>query len=168
MLDRAPVVMGDTAFVGNVGWYDYSFADPSMADLPEQYYREKRWPKRVSWNDGTYVRLGRSDPEFNAELLRQTTDDLKGLPAAVKTVVLVTHHIGFAELVPRTPDDKARTFCNAFLGSRALGELALADPRIRYHISGHTHVKQWVRKGHIEAITVGSTYDEKRFVTLEV
>jgi 3',5'-cyclic AMP phosphodiesterase CpdA len=168
MLDRAPVVMGDTAFVGNVAWYDYSFADPALKDVPEQCYREKRWPKHVLWNDGRYVRLGKSDAEFNAELMRQIDEDLKGLPATVKTVVLVTHHIGFAELVPRTREDDARAFCNAFLGSRALGQLVMGDSRIRYHVSGHTHVKQRVKKGHVEAITVGSTYEEKRFVTLEV
>lgn len=168
MLDRAPVVMDDVAFVGNVAWYDYSFADPTLKEVSEEYYLQKRWPKRVAWNDGKYVRLGMSDTEFNNELLKQLHDDLQGLPAAVKTVVLVTHHIGFEELVPRTPNDKARAFCNAFLGSRALGKLVSDDPRIRYHVSGHTHVKQRVKKGHVEAITVGSTYEEKRFVTLDV
>jgi predicted phosphohydrolase len=168
MLDRAPVVMGDVAIVGNMGWYDYSLADRSLTKIPVEYYSSKRWPKRVAWNDGKYVRLGRSDADFNQELVNQLRDDLSSLPANVKTVVVVTHHIGFQELVPHTPEDEARMFCNAFLGSVALGEVTAADERVRYHISGHTHHKKRVTKGHVEAITVGSTYEEKRLVALDL
>jgi predicted phosphohydrolase len=168
MLDRAPVVMGDVAIVGNMGWYDYTLADRSLAGIPDEYYRSKRWPKRVAWNDGKYVRLGRSDADFNQELVGQLRDDLSSLPGTVKIVVVVTHHIGYRELVPQTPDDEARTFCNAFLGSVALGEVAEGDERVKYHISGHTHFKKRVTKGHVEAITVGSTYEEKRLVTLDL
>lgn len=168
MLDRAPVVMGDVAFVGNIAWYDYSLADKDLEGIEDEYYRSKRWPRRVAWNDGKYVRLGRSDAEFSNELLKQMEEDLASLPGTVKTVVVVTHHIGFEELVPGNPEDQARRFCNAFLGNRSLGEAVLRDPRVRYHISGHTHTKQRVVKGHVEAITVGSTYEEKRFVTLDL
>lgn len=168
MLDREPVVMGTTAFVGNIGWYDLSFRDPSLAGPDLVCYESKRWPGRVTWNDGPYIRLGRSDADFCGELRQQMESQIRALPPVVTTIVVVTHHVAFAEMANRPADDEIGRFCMAFSGSAALGRLLIQDQRIRYHICGHTHAKQRVTKGHVESINVGSTYEAKRFALVEL
>src|SRR4051794_41160815 len=39
-LETDPFVAADIAFVGSVGWYDYSFAQPSL-DIPRRFYEAK-------------------------------------------------------------------------------------------------------------------------------
>jgi 3',5'-cyclic AMP phosphodiesterase CpdA len=168
MLDTEPVVLGTTAFVGNVGWYDLSFRDASLSGPDEACYQSKRWPGRVIWNDGPYVRLGRSDAAFCEELRQRIESQIRSLPPVVATIVAVTHHVAFAEMANRPGDDEVGRFCAAFSGSAALGRLLIQDPRIRYHICGHTHAKQRVTKGHVESINVGSTYEAKRFAMIEL
>jgi len=168
LLDKDPVILGTTAFVGNIGWYDLSFRDPSLVGPDERCYESKRWPGHVTWNDGPYVRLGKSDAEFCGELRQRLEADIRGLPPVVTTIVVVTHHVAFAEMARRAEDDEIGRFCMAFSGSAALGQLLLGDQRIRYHICGHTHTKQRVTKGHVESINVGSTYEDKRFAMVEL
>lgn len=42
-LDQKPFIKGKVGFVGNIGWYDYSFKDKSKP-IPPQYYSSKQWP----------------------------------------------------------------------------------------------------------------------------
>jgi putative phosphoesterase len=168
MLDTGPRVVGNVAFVGNIGWYDYSLRDPALPPTPRKSYEKKTWHGQRMWMDGEYVHLGMSDAEFNQELLAELRKQLDSVPPDVETIIAVTHHLAFQEMVHRKPDDRVWNFCNAFLGSRALGELLLQYPRVRYHFCGHTHSSKQVVKGKLTSINVGSTYDRKRLEILRV
>ncbi len=168
MLDAGPSMVGRVAFVGNVAWYDYSFADPDLPPTRQRSYERKRWEGVATWNDGIFVRLGMSDPEFCSLLNQRLRDQLAGLPAEVQTVVAVTHHVGYDEMVLRKAEPPGWNFCAAFLGSRALGELLAADPRVRYHLCGHTHTASTVTRGGLCAVNIGSTYRRKRIEVIEL
>ena len=42
-LEGAPLIAGDVAIVGNLGWYDYSFAQPELG-IPRRFYEHKVSP----------------------------------------------------------------------------------------------------------------------------
>jgi hypothetical protein len=54
------------------------------------------------------------------------------------------------------------------MGSERLGAELLKHDRARYHLCGHAHAPYRQYNGHIECITIGSTYERKELVTLEV
>ena len=168
MLDQGAVVMNQVAFVGNIGWYDYSFADPNLPPSQERNYEQQRWADVCSWNDFVFVKRAMSDQQFCSWLLERLRQQLLSLPAAVTTVVAVTHTVAFAEMVMPNLKKPAENFFNAFQGSRRIGELLLSDPRVKYHFCGHTHSSLRLQKGHLLSVNVGSTYDKKRLEILEV
>jgi len=171
MLDTGPKVVGSTAFVGTVGWYDYSFHDPASPLAPgkaDYDYETKRWGGMPMWMDAVFVRLGMSDTTFNSLLLARLREQIKSLPRRVKTIVAVSHHIAFQDMVIRKPHDQEWNFCNAFQGSAGLGELLLEDPRVRFHFCGHSHFKRRLKRGALTSINIGSTYERKRLEMVEV
>jgi 3',5'-cyclic AMP phosphodiesterase CpdA len=168
MLDGAPMTFGNVAIVGSAGWYDYTLADPRLELPHDSDYAAKRWCGRVIWNDGIFVRLGRTDKEFCAGLLRRLEEDIDSVEAQVDTIVAVTHVIGFEEMLTSKPDIPTWVFCNAYMGSTQLGALLLRHPKVSYHLCGHTHEARVVRKGHLTSINVGSTYARKRLEVLTV
>jgi predicted phosphohydrolase len=168
MLDGAPMAFGNVAVVGSAGWYDYTFADPRL-ELPRNSdYAAKRWRGHVIWNDGNFVRLGMTDKEFCAQLMRRLEEDIMSIEAQAETIVAVTHFIGFEEMVTRRPDDPMWGFCNAYMGSVELGAVLLKHPKVRYHLCGHTHEARTVQKGTLTSINVGSTYARKRLEVLNI
>lgn len=42
-LDQKPFMKGNVGFVGNIGWYDYSFRNYKKP-IPDEYYKNKHWP----------------------------------------------------------------------------------------------------------------------------
>jgi hypothetical protein len=171
MLDMEPKVVGRVAFVGSIGWYDYTFRDPRLPLAPDKMdydYERKTWGGMPNWMDAVYVRLGMSDVAFNSLLLSRLRAQLQALPKTVKTIVAISHHIAFEKMVGRKDHDLEWSFCNAFQGSRGLGELLLEDPRIKYHFCGHSHFKGRVRRDGLTSINVGSTYRRKRLEVVEV
>ena len=63
------------------------------------------------------------------------------LPAKqVDTIVVVTHHLPFQEMVyypNRLPFD----FFSAYMGSEGLGTTILEEPFVKYVICGHSYIK---------------------------
>jgi putative phosphoesterase len=167
MLDTGPRILGEIAFAGNIGWYDYSFMDPSLPPSRERRYDLQCWDRVAMWNDAVCVKRPMSDTEFHNILLNDLRRQIAEIPQSVKTIVMVTHMVAFEEMVVRSKKDQAWNFCNAFLGGRKLGELFLSDPRIKYHFCGHTHTIARVEKGGMVSINVGSTYEKKRLEILQ-
>lgn len=189
-LEREPVRLGEAAFVGSVGWYGYSFAAVELG-IPHRFYQAKLSPgaaRRLGgyddlfqtdsdispaaydvvarWNDGRYVKLGRSDEAFLDERLATLRTQLDSL-AAVPTVVAAIHHLPFAELLP--PSRRPQwDFAKAFLGSGRIGELLLKYPNVRRVYCGHSHFPAEAHIGHVHAVNIGSGYREKRFLTLDM
>lgn len=141
LLDAGPVVLGGIGFAGSLGWYDLSTADPDLG-LPLATYREGEWGG-LRWNDHRLAVWG--DGAGGRMVERDVADRLRARLAAhlatleTARVVAVTHTLPFAAQVARSPSPAWR-FVNAFMGSTALGDLLLADPRVELAIAGHTHI----------------------------
>lgn len=181
---------GDAALVGSVGWYDYSFAPPGLG-IPRRFYEHKVSPgvawrhdeyarlcpdaEDVSpaarelfarWNDGQFVKLGRSDDAFLEELLAQLRAQLEAL-AGVGNVIVAVHHLPFRELLP-PPGGAQWDFAKAYLGSDRIGKLLLEFGNVTRVLCGHSHFPAEARVGHIRATSIGSGYRWKTFKTLEL
>jgi 3',5'-cyclic AMP phosphodiesterase CpdA len=181
---------GDVAIVGSVGWYDYSFA-PAGLGIPRRFYEHKVSPgvaARVQeyaplladasdvspsalevvarWNDGRFVKLGRSDDAFLDELLAQLRAQLESLSAASEIVAAV-HHLPFRELLP-PPGGSQWDFAKAYLGSERIGKVLLEFPNVRHLLCGHSHIAAEARVGHVRAVNIGSGYRWKTWKALDL
>lgn len=189
-LDSQPYVADHFAIVGTLGWYDYGFA-PEYLGIPRRYYEAKVSPGAAEgleefehlldpteqlsevarstvarWNDGRFVRLGRSDTQFLDELLetlRQQLNTVRNQPQ----VVVATHHVPFAQLMP-PPHIPQWDFAKAFLGSPRIGEVIAAYDNVRYVLCGHAHMAARARLGTIDAQALGGGYRQKEYRLIDL
>lgn len=190
-LDSGPRVLGDVAFVGTVGWYDYSFRDESIG-VPLRFYECKVAPgyalrdpgfagllgdmadiapaglrANSRWMDGAMIRWSLTDAAFNQLTLERLAAQLAAVEAQARTIVAITHHIPFPEMLARKRDP-TWAFGNAFMGSLGLGQALLRCPKVRHAVCGHSHSRDRREVGAVRAVNVGCTYRMKRFEVLEV
>ncbi|HYO10411.1 MAG TPA: metallophosphoesterase [Tepidisphaeraceae bacterium] len=188
-LEDEPLLAGDVAIVGSVGWYDFSYAQASLG-IPKRFYEAKISPGAAAylggyealladaddlppharavvarWNDGKFITLGRSDEAFLAELLARLDAQLAAL-AHVPKVVAAVHHLPFRALLP-PPHSAQWDFAKAYLGSDAIGDVLLRYSNVRHAYCGHSHFPATAQVGHVRAVNIGSGYRSKRFEVLE-
>jgi predicted phosphodiesterase len=189
-LQDDPFVADDVAIVGSVGWYDYSFARADLG-IPRRFYEHKVSPGVAEryeeyrhllqdahdvspsarevfarWNDGRFVKLGRSDDAFLDELIGQLRGQLESV-ASSRHVVAAVHHLPFTQLLP--PAGGAQwDFAKAYLGSARIGQLLLEFPNVRDVVCGHSHLPAQAQVGPVRAINIGSGYGWKTWTTLEL
>jgi predicted phosphodiesterase len=166
LLDEHPEIIDGIGFAGNCAWYDYSFAGTEPP--PRSSYEKKMFGGHIIWNDFQFVRLGKTDRNYSDELLEKLEVDIQALESEVDQIVVVTHHVGFMEMLAFSEDFPGLNFCNAFMGNRRLGDMLLRHPKVRYHICGHTHARKELKQEHLISINPGSTYDEKKFQVLTI
>ena len=166
MLDRAPIRAGTTGFIGNIGWYDYSFRNPDLG-LSTETYRRKSLPGLCSWNDGIYIRWDMTDEVFTERCVQRLKRHYEAAEPKVDRVIAVLHHLPFAELLSG-PSSKAMDFCRAFMGSVRFGELLIRCPKVRFVICGHKHRPSACERGDLKALVVGSEYKMKRLLRLDI
>jgi hypothetical protein len=189
-LQDEPFVAGEIAIVGSVGWYDYSFAQPSLG-IPRRFYEHKISPGAAErfeefaflfdraddippharevvarWNDGRHVKLGRSDEQFLAELNAQLDSQLQGLRSK-RQVIAAIHHLPFREILP-PPHNAQWDFAKAYLGSDAIGRVLLKYPNVTHAFCGHSHTWGMANVEHIQVTNIESGYRMKSYTTLEV
>ena len=189
-LEGEPVRLGDVAFVGTVGWYDYSFAPPHLG-IPRRFYEHKVTPGAAErfghlsglfepaddigpagrevaarWNDARFVKLHRPDEAFLDELLGGLAAGLESVSDAERVVAAV-HHVPFRELLPPVRDDP-RDFAKAFMGSERIGQLLLRHPNVRHVFCGHSHFPVEADVGYVHAVNVGSGYRWKTFHRIDL
>jgi hypothetical protein len=156
-----PQVINGIGFAGTIGWYDYSMRDQQFDNImSEMIYRRKHYKGKV-WNDRRYARWEASDPEVALEMAEELDRDLSAVEGKADTVVAVTHHIPFIDLLRRT-GDPSRDYFNAFMGSVSLGETLLKHKKVSLSLSGHTHFKQDKMIHGIRAITTPLGYTRER------
>lgn len=190
-LDERPYIQDGIALVGSIGWYDYTFRQESLG-IPVRFYEHKVAPGAAArldeyrhlvngyddvapsmldittrWMDGAYVRLPMTDIEFTQRVRDRLVEHLRGAAGQAGEIVVAMHHLPFDEMV-RHSGRPNWDFANAYMGSRSFGELLLSEPKVRYVFCGHTHLRQRVRREHIECINVGSTYIAKRCEVLDL
>lgn len=154
-LPDSPLIEGDYAFVGSIGWYDYSFRRPEL-DIPYENYVQKEYRGSI-WYDLFKIDWKYSDAEATDLFNRKLTYDLETLPDQVSKVIYVSHHLPFKDLTvykDRLPWD----FHSAFMGASSTGEILLKDSRVILSISGHSHVRNMISIGGLTAITVPVGY----------
>jgi calcineurin-like phosphoesterase family protein len=184
MLDHAPKMSGHIGFVGNIGWYDYSFRDTRL-NVPMRFYQSKIGPGRArrlaewehlvdsvcdlhpnhyeitsAWRDGDFVRLPMTDEDFTSHLAQKLQTDLSYISPKCDKIVAVLHHLPRRELVWYRGDPNW-DFVTAFLGSRCFGDILRTVDNLSLCLSGHNHRSSVVKDGSVEYITLGSTYLEK-------
>ena len=190
-LDAGPAIIDATAFVGTIGWYDYSFRDESLA-VPLRFYEAKVGPgaaeamrrhqhlidghrdvtgamKQITaiWRDGQYIRLGATDAEFTQEQAIKLQRHIDQVAPHVRQIVAVVHHLPISEMAPYAEEPNWR-FARAFLGSCRFGEILDAQPKVKYVLAGHSHWPHRERRTHAEYINIGSGYHRKHQVELEL
>lgn len=154
-LPDSPHIQGNTAFVGSIGWYDYSFRRPEL-NIPMESYEQKEFRGAV-WYDSFKIDWSFTDVEATALFNQKLEYDLKTLPEHVTQVVYISHHLPFQDLTiyrGRFPWD----FHSAFMGARSTGLILENDMRVVLSISGHSHIRNRISRGNITAITVPLGY----------
>jgi len=192
VLDHAPHVVKGVGLVGSIGWYDYSFRDESLG-IPLPFYRAKVAPGAAGyftehrelmdqhaeslsadhlaitarWMDGVHVRLPLTDEQFTQWLADRLADQLATTAARAERIVVFTHHVPFA--YPRPADAPSKfAFAAAFMGSRRLGAVIAAEPKVTHALCGHSHRRHRQRVGSLEVVNIGCTYTHKRLEVLTV
>ncbi len=148
-------IYDDIAFVGSIGWYDYSFRRAELG-IPIENYEQKEYRGAV-WYDIFKIDWRFSDIEATALFNQKLEYDLSTLPDDVTQVVYVSHHLPFRELTvykDRLPWD----FHSAFMGAQSTGQILKNDERFILSISGHSHVRNKIQIGNITAMTVPLGY----------
>ena len=188
-LQDEPFSTNDVTIVGSVGWYDYSFAQESLA-IPHRFYEAKVSPGAAEqleewsfllerdddlpphareviarWNDGRFVKLHRSDAAFVEELYVQLRSQLEAA-ASAKRVIAAIHHLPFRELLP-PPRTAQWDFAKAYLGSARFGELILRFPNVTDLFCGHSHFPAEATVGHVHAVNIGSGHRSKTFKVVD-
>ncbi len=153
----------DVAFVGSMGWYDYSFKREEL-EIPERNYFEKQWRGAV-WRDLYAIDWSYTDQEFTQLLDSKLKYDLETLPSSVSTVIFVSHHLPFRDLT-LYKDYLPWDFFSAFMGAESTGEILLNDRRVVLSISGHSHIRRRIQRDGITAITVPLGYGRPADSTL--
>jgi len=166
MLDTEPVCAGEVAFVGNIGWYDYSLRNPNLR-LSDDDYRRKTLPGVCTWNDGVYIQWDLDDEQFSQMCLDRLERHYALVASRVERAVVVLHHLPFAEMI-RDTGVLTLEFCRAYMGSARFGELLTQCQKVRHVICGHRHARSAHQAGRLEALAVGSEYTLKRLLALDL
>jgi len=157
-------ISGNIAFVGSIGWYDYSFRRPEL-EISMEHYEQKEYQGAV-WYDLFKIDWGYSDIEATDLFNRKLEYDLTTLPKSIKRIVYVSHHLPFRELTvykDRLPWD----FHSAFMGAQSTGRILENDGRVVLSISGHSHIRTMASIGKVTAITVPLGYGRPNVQKLE-
>jgi hypothetical protein len=163
---------GGLAVAGSMAWYDYTAADPTLPPHPGEYWvalkarfhpdaRFIDWP----WSDRELaVRLGDG---LCARVAQAQADP------AVWGIAVVTHVPLFEQQMLRKPWDSRWGATNAYFGNLTLGERLRDVPKLRYVLSGHTHVG---REGRVDrapldqlpVVVVPSDYEHPAYVAVDL
>ena len=158
-----PYVLGDVAFCGSLGWYDYSLRNVALdAFITGADYRRKTFQGRV-WNDERFVhwpppdettatRPRLSDEALTAHMVQALAQQLQEVQPRVRRIVGVTHMLPFRSMVQYRQEPRADYF-GAFMGSVRLGEVLQSCPAVELVLAGHTHRQCTVQVGRITAMT---------------
>jgi hypothetical protein len=170
-LERDAIVVGSTAIVGSMAWYDYSAAEPSLG-LDAGYFEDAK--PRIS-NDALWVDWPWSDPEVADSLRSNLCATLEGLEVdpAIRRVVVTTHVPVFEQQMLRNPNNHAWSVANAYFGNLRTGRMIARFPKVRAVISGHLHTSLQAvvdRPGmpSLQTVVIGSDYGSPTWIILDV
>jgi len=136
-LMKRPFVLGDTAFVGSIAWYDYSFA-PDWLGLSIEDFRAKAFGL-YTWADREFIKLPMSNEDFTLMLLNKFEEDIKSIYSNVEKIIAVLHHLPFRRLV-KYRLELSWDYFSTFMGSEAFGYVIRKySDKIKLVLHGHQH-----------------------------
>lgn len=148
-LGQWPIVLGRVGFVGSLGWYDYTFADPRLGLSEDDYWRG-RWEGEIWWDremtfwpslraqgEGSEPDGRARDPEVCSDLAGILDAHLREVEPSVERIVAVVHTLPYLATLPRRDPP---CYLDAFTGSERLGRLLDSHPTVTHHIGGHKHL----------------------------
>ena len=127
-------VLGDWVFLGDVGWYDYSFGSGrySLEEFEKMSLAGRTWQDSLR-NVWTRDNLGRSQ-----WMLSRLEARMAAYPG--KRLAVVTHMLPVKDFT--VPAEQGNwSYFNAFLGTRKLGELYRRYP-VELAVCGHVHYRR--------------------------
>ncbi|MHA2250876.1 MAG: metallophosphoesterase [Candidatus Kariarchaeaceae archaeon] len=168
-LPKNPIIINNVAFVGTMGWYDYSTRNMKFDKIAQiKIYEQKVNPYNgYMWMDREYAKFGNyTDKEVTKQLNNDLIDDLLGLGIRLKippeydfdqdlipstenstikgnnfhALVVTTHFLPFSKNI-HTTGIIEKDFFNAFMGNTALGGILEMIPKDKRILSifGHSH-----------------------------
>lgn len=161
-MEEDNIIANGTAFVGTVGWYDYS---SKTVRMPDRFYEEE---KGAFVSDGSYIDWLRTDTDFAAGLLASLVKRLEKAQddPAIGRIVVVTHVPLFKEQMVRHGSDNQ--YADAYFGNFTMGREVLRFSKVTDVVSGHTHRKVDKTVGTIRVQVVPSDYFKPAFIILEL
>ncbi|MEO1336835.1 MAG: metallophosphoesterase [Myxococcota bacterium] len=146
-LPESPLIMGRTALVGSCGWYDYSLMAPAFREQFDDAALALKTLDGLMWSDARFIAFRDEgghlmpDPAIARQMEDRFIEQLTQMDAndEVDSVVAVTHHQPFYEVVSRTGQMPWEYFC-AFMGSKGLGEAIRNCRKAKYAVYGHSHI----------------------------
>lgn len=158
-----PFIIDNAAIIGNIGWYDYSFADLRLTntydfiDYVRGTFNEGVWkdtkyavwlkyPDSPSWK----VRLKTlSNNSVFELLLDELKNSVQKIPSDIRKVLVVLHTAPFKECI--IPKSEPSPF-DAYEGGTQIGEFikTISESREISVICGHRHKKLFLDMGNIK------------------
>ncbi|MDX2175404.1 MAG: metallophosphoesterase [Candidatus Sumerlaeia bacterium] len=168
--DKPLVLAGGVGLAGTIGWYDYSARARHLGQTDEELVAEKRRHAaddfRIDW--------GWDDRSFALKCRERARTHLEALERdpRVEQIVFATHVPVFEEQLERRDHDEHWSRGTAYFGHLTLGGEVVNFPKVRYVVSGHTHIGQndVVEREDappIAVAVVASDYMRPRWVTIE-
>ena len=165
-LDKGPFAREGVGFIGNIGWYDYSFRNTEIG-LTLEDYKRKSVPGRCGWNDRHFVQWELTDEQFTENCLQRLRRHYSQIENDADVVVSVLHHLAFRDLLyPQA--SYPLEFCRAYLGSERFGQLLLRCPKVKYVICGHRHGKDSHAENGLKSFVVGGEYKKKQLLEIDL
>jgi predicted phosphohydrolase len=152
-LGREPAVIGDVGFVGSLGWYDYSFADPRLGLKEDVYWKGRHgdeiwWDKKMTYwvpsgvpgparRGGAPAASERMrDIDVCREMTARLESDLRSIEKRVTKIVAPVHTLPFFVGIPRSEPPH---YLDGYTGSARLGEVLQAHAKVEHCVHGHKH-----------------------------
>lgn len=141
-----PFEYNNTCFVGNMGWYDFSTADPTCNMTSEQ------WDNSSNWSDYEMMRM-KSAHDVCAITMKEINNAVSLIDTEKNSkFIAVTHIVGHEHLMADFPRPD---FGRAFIGnSNIFSRLNNMD----VYYCGHSHRRRIVRQSKTILINNGSGY----------
>ena len=179
-LDQGPKIIQNVGFVGNIGWYDYTFRipekklhqqqiikqgkliddfkflDDSDYACKEVHYTDGDRDYFTAWNDREFIRWQFTDKQFLQYCLTKLEEQVGLIYDDVNCIVSATHHLPFENLI-YDRENVGFMYGRAFMGSKKIGELLLKYPKVKISISGHSHFPMEKVNGSIRCYNVSNT-----------
>ena len=145
LVNKTVHLIDDVYLIGDVFWYDYTFADQSF-DINTLV--SKTHGKRV-WQDSIYVDWKTSDREVSQKMIEKAKKRIEDNPEA--RYILVSHMINHKDFTVNPEWREEWEFFNGFLGSENIYHL-IKEANIDIAVCGHVHFRRVINE------------DDKKFI----